>query len=327
MSVSSSGRMELSSMAKKWQDGEASPERTKVWVENRSNSDRKVAVVYYLCHNGQLEHPHFMEVLLSSSRGLFLRDVMNRLNVLRGKGMANMYSWSSKRTYRNGFVWQDLSENDIIHPVYGHEYVLKGSELLESSSSFRFYKPLPVQDPPLESNDYGADCDSPIIIRRRNQSWSSFDPREGKVYRAESSGDFAGKAADAATQTDDRRLRSRRAVRDEDEVYGNGNSTELSREDISPPPSSSSPEVSSDVANVDGVVNRSRVVVDESADIRNQTAGSDRPSGRMKASAVLMQLISCGSGLVKDGESTLRKNQECLASAEYETRLQRDAWN
>lgn len=83
-----------------------------------------VSVVYYLSRNGHLQHPHFIQVPLSSSNGLYLRgiylvllhsiffdyfllipewilvfalDVMNRLNILRGNGMPYMYSWSSKR--------------------------------------------------------------------------------------------------------------------------------------------------------------------------------------------------------------------------------------
>ncbi|MQL95799.1 hypothetical protein Taro_028468 [Colocasia esculenta] len=96
---------------------------------------RKIPVVYYLCRNRHLEHPHFIEVPTSSPEDLYLRDVISRLNVLRGKGMAAMYSWSSKRSYKNGFVWHDLSEDDLILPSNGNEYVLKGSELLDTSPS------------------------------------------------------------------------------------------------------------------------------------------------------------------------------------------------
>ncbi|KAI4373481.1 hypothetical protein MLD38_011603 [Melastoma candidum] len=120
---------------------DVSPDRTIVWTEppsksssasfrlttnpmvapvtpttmSSSSSDRKVPVVYYLCRNSQLEHPHFMEVPLSSPHGLFLFDVIDRLNLLRGRGMASMYSWSSRRSYKNGFVWHDLVENDFIY--------------------------------------------------------------------------------------------------------------------------------------------------------------------------------------------------------------------
>lgn len=37
------------------------------------------------------------------------------------------------RSYKNGFVWHDLSEDDLIFPVQGNEYVLKGSELLDQT--------------------------------------------------------------------------------------------------------------------------------------------------------------------------------------------------
>ncbi|XP_042438757.1 protein SOSEKI 3-like [Zingiber officinale] len=119
---------------------QGSPERTKVWTEppakhqvQQQQQGRKVAVVYYLCRNRHLEHPHFIEVPLSSADGLFLRDVIDRLNVLRGKRMAALYSWSCKRSYKNGFVWHDLSEDDLILPVQGNEYVLKGSEILDQT--------------------------------------------------------------------------------------------------------------------------------------------------------------------------------------------------
>ena len=45
------------------------------------------------------------------------------------------YSWSCKRSYKNGYVWNDLTENDDIHPSEGAEYILKGSEILHHSFS------------------------------------------------------------------------------------------------------------------------------------------------------------------------------------------------
>lgn len=136
---------------------QVSPERAKVWTEKspkyhynhhyiRQQNTGKVPVVYYLCRNRQLEHPHFMEVPLSSPDGLYLRDVIERLNVLRGRGMTSMYSWSCKRSYKNGFVWHDLCEDDLILPAHGNEHVLKGSELFEEYNSGRF-SPIMVQNP------------------------------------------------------------------------------------------------------------------------------------------------------------------------------------
>lgn len=73
---------------KLWRDQQSqiSPDRTKVWTEpsnGKFKSDHRVPVVYYLSRNGQLEHPHFMEVPLSSSQGLFLRG-SNIYNFLIG---------------------------------------------------------------------------------------------------------------------------------------------------------------------------------------------------------------------------------------------------
>jgi hypothetical protein len=54
---------------------QVSPDRAKVWTEKspKYQQNLKVAVIYYLCRNRQLEHPHFMEVPLSSPDGLYLR--------------------------------------------------------------------------------------------------------------------------------------------------------------------------------------------------------------------------------------------------------------
>jgi len=37
------------------------------------------------------------------------------------------------RSYKNGFVWHDLSDDDLVLPAQGNEYILKGSELLDHS--------------------------------------------------------------------------------------------------------------------------------------------------------------------------------------------------
>ncbi|ESQ40960.1 hypothetical protein EUTSA_v10013690mg [Eutrema salsugineum] len=108
---------------------------------------RRVQVVYYLTRNGHLEHPHFIEVISPVNQPLRLRDVMNRLTVLRGNGMPSLYAWSCKR---NGFVWNDLAENDVIYPSDCAEYVLKGSEIAEKFEEVQVNRPLssPVQEAP-----------------------------------------------------------------------------------------------------------------------------------------------------------------------------------
>ncbi|CAI8616533.1 unnamed protein product [Vicia faba] len=310
---------------------ETSPERTKVWIEPKPKTNRKVSVVYYLSRNGQLQHPHFMEVPLSSSHGLYLKDVIIRLNLLRGKAMATLYSWSSKRSYKNGFVWHDLSENDFIYPTQGQDYILKGSEILDHVA--------PTAPTPFEE-----ESDSPVMIsRRRNQSWSSIDLNEYRVYKSESLGDSVGNiAADASTQTEEKRRR-RRVVRekededeDEDEKGKNGienqevetvphvecnenQSTELSREEISPPPSDSSPETLGTLMKVDGRLGlRSEVIAKENPTVESCA------SGRMKASSVLLQLLSCGAVSFKESVS---KDQGFSLLGHYKSRLPRGAGN
>ncbi|XP_077251692.1 protein SOSEKI 2-like [Tasmannia lanceolata] len=113
---------------------EMSPDRLKVCMQPKIKALRKVQVVYYLCRNGQLEQPHFMEVPHIANQQLRLKDVMDRLMVLRGSGMPALFSWSCKRSYKNGYVWNDLGENDVIYPANGAEYVLKGSEIIEESA-------------------------------------------------------------------------------------------------------------------------------------------------------------------------------------------------
>lgn len=91
---------------------------------------RKVHVVYYLSRHGQMDHPHLLEGYLTAAQeGLRLRDFKRWLAVLRGKGMPNSFAWSYKRNYKNGFIWHDLGDNDLIQPLCKNEYVLMGSEI------------------------------------------------------------------------------------------------------------------------------------------------------------------------------------------------------
>ncbi|XP_074303559.1 protein SOSEKI 5-like [Silene latifolia] len=252
-----------------------------------------VPVVYYLTSNGQLQHPHFVEVPISSPQGLFLRDVVHRLHLLRGQSMASHYSWSSKRCYKNGYVWHDLEENDLIHPVHGGEYILKGSEIIEPTS----FSPPSLSKTP-ETSSFSSikssiTAQSSTRNRRRNQSWGAINLNEYKVYKtAESTHEFATAAADASTQTDDKRRRTKAVINKTTEIQEE-ESTELSRGDISPPQSDSSPETLESLIKTSSSSSSSSLAVD-------RTTAGNFSSGRMKASSVLMSLISCGSISVKD---------------------------
>ena len=89
---------------------------------------------------------------------------------------------------------------------------------LTSSSSLKSLRP-----PSLKTNKFGEDSNFPaVIMRQRNQPWSSIDLHEYKVYKAESSSDkFVEKAtAAASTQTKDKQRRHkpvRTKEREEDE--------------------------------------------------------------------------------------------------------------
>ncbi|KAM0844946.1 hypothetical protein ACQ4PT_056733 [Festuca glaucescens] len=282
----------------------ASPERTVVWTEPppktssgtrragaASQQPTKVAVVYYLSRNGQLDHPHFMEVALSSPQdGLCLRDVLDRLTVLRGAGMADAYSWSSKRSYRNGYVWHDLTPVDPVdpvhpvHPANGNEYVLKGSELLPVLAPPR------PRDGSASSSSSTSSCEPsksrlPAASGRagRRKNWSSFNLGEYRVAAVSRGAEAL--AADAATQTDERRRARRgRNAASEQEAAAR---TELGIDEISPPPSSSSPDTLETLIQHDA---RLALAAPQPAAEVGVISG-----GRMRASAVLMQLISCGS--------------------------------
>ncbi|KAK7261296.1 hypothetical protein RIF29_27605 [Crotalaria pallida] len=328
---------------------QVSPERAKVWTEKapKYHQNRKVPVVYYLCRNRQLEHPHFMEVPISSPDGLYMRDVIGKLNALRGRGMASLYSWSCKRSYKNGFVWHDLCEDDLILPAHGSEYVLKGSELFDESNSDRFspisnvkiqsLKQLP-EPVSCRSHDEASFSSSPNDKETRNSQQDEISPGKHTGSSDVSPKSIAGKSgplslpsteykiynkteglADASTQTEENVNRPNiqktctRGVSTDDgssELDCNEicqavepqvkDNSEICMDTVSPPPSTSSPSSSggktetleslirADVSKM----NSFRILGD--TDIRMQT------NTRMKASNLLMQLISCGSISVKN---------------------------
>ncbi|CAN6342449.1 unnamed protein product [Urochloa humidicola] len=265
MATSSFQRQRADERRGRW----GSPERTVVWTEpkhhapNKPTTTRKVAVVYYLCNrDGHLDHPHFLEMELLPRAGLYLRDFTARLDTLRGSGMPAMYAWSSKRSYRNGYVWQDLAEDDLIHPAHGaDEYVLKGSPLLVFSD-------LP---PPHAVHDAASSSGSGRAVGRRRKNWSSFDLGEYSNNKL------------VAAQHSAAALSDRRRGPDDLQINEESTETELAVGEISPPPSSGSPD-----------------------DAREREVGVIA-GGRMRASAVLMQLFSCGSlGGARRGRSDLQ---------------------
>lgn len=132
-------------------------------------------------------------------------------------------------------------------------------------------------------------------IRRKNTPWSSrsLDLGEYKVYKTDIVAASGGNA-DAATQTDDKRRR-RRAQAMDDEVdrplHEENPRSELGCDEISPPPSSSSPETVETAIKTDGAIINAAAVGGGGGGGENCHSGRFRAS----ASAVVMHLISCGS--------------------------------
>lgn len=190
-------------------------------------------------------------------------------------------------------MWNDLAENDFIYPTHGNEYILKGSELLEPA---KLEESINSTSKQLEISKSADDSDdSPAITRRRNQSWSSIDLQEYKViYKAESSGELSSQAANASTQTEERRRRrkAKNGITDSELTREPAESTreitELTRDEFSPPGSESSTETLETLMKGDGKMIKS-------VGGRDDLTANNQSSGRMKASTVLMQLLTCGS--------------------------------
>ncbi|KAG5119825.1 hypothetical protein AAZX31_12G167800 [Glycine max] len=328
---------------------QVSPERAKVWTEKppKYHQNRKVPVLYYLCRNRQLEHPHFMEVQLSSPNGLYLRDVIDRLNALRGRGMASLYSWSCKRSYKNGFVWHDLCEDDIILPAHGSEYVLKGSELFYESNSERSgpisnvkiqnLKQLP-EPVSFRSHDEASTSSSMTEKETRNSLEDDLSPRQqagssdvSPQSRARKSDSLSLPStecqiykndglADASTQTEENVSKPEtqntytRGVSTEDDgslepecheicetqVLQLKDNSEICRDTVSPPPSTSSPSSSGGKTETLESLIRADVSKMNSFRIMEEERIRMQTNARLKASNLLMQLISCGSISVKN---------------------------
>ncbi|KAL5053443.1 hypothetical protein RYX36_034125 [Vicia faba] len=162
---------------------ETSPDRAKICrMKQKVKAIRKVQVVYYLSRNGLLEHPHFMEVTLSPTQPLRLKDVFDRLMALRGSGMPSQYSWSTKRNYKSGYVWHDLALKDIIHPSEGGaEYVLKGSELVEGFQQLNLNEKQTIQQQPDRYND----SKSKVALSGRQQPKLESEDHQYEEYEEE----------------------------------------------------------------------------------------------------------------------------------------------
>ncbi|VFQ96017.1 unnamed protein product [Cuscuta campestris] len=255
---------------------------------------KRVQVVYYLSRNGHLEHPHFMEVAHLHTRRLLLRDVMDRLVVLRGKAMPTLYSWSCKRSYKNGYVWNDLAENDVVYPCddEGAEYILKGSELFQPSSSSSSAEKLRVNDSqmgfdlvvrgaqPVRHGDVVAAKRRPVASKRHPEPED--DARDNY-------GDDGGEVCAEENAM---------GVREKDLTR-----TELTRDESSPPSTASSlSEKGNDGSN-------------NSSSMRYEDGDPVAADSVLSRNSVLFQLISCGGSASFRAKSLASLSRQSPAAA------------
>ncbi|KAG8097162.1 hypothetical protein GUJ93_ZPchr0013g37530 [Zizania palustris] len=228
---------------------------------------RKVQIIYYLYRNGQLEHPHFMELALHPHQPLRLKDVMDRLTLLRGKGMPALFSWSCKRNYKNGYVWNDLSENDVIYPSDGVEYVLKGSEIFPGCTSDRFQHLRVTSDrSPAAKRLALPTSHKQYVDGYRDDAGAAEDDELGYAYHRRAGPHAAARLAKPVSA----RTNGSRPV-----------AVELPVEETSPPSSTSSDK--------------------PPAAVNPTGRGDDTESNR--AGSMLLQLIACGSASGAGGGS------------------------
>lgn len=206
------------------------------------------------------------------------------------------------RSYKNGYVWHDLTEEDFIHPVHGNEYVLKGTELLNlgpvscsensvgtASSTSSTGKILETS----KSNQGDFNFSAPLM-RSQKKNWGSLELKEYNVYRAKlmepdnkTGNNFSNvhQSMDASTQTEEKRYRRREITYPPANLTVENKTIELMRDEYSPPPTSSPETLETLVRRYNGQILGDQYLM----------AGNVRG----KTSAVLMHLISCGSIAVK----------------------------
>ncbi|KAL2938496.1 Protein UPSTREAM OF FLC [Bienertia sinuspersici] len=262
--------------------------------------------------------------------------------------MASMYSWSCKRSYKSGFVWHDLCEDDLILPAHGDEYILKGSEIIEDSNPGRFspvavyrmhnLKQLP--EPPTcrsqedtstsmssdgketkhpredeispPSQRSGSSGVSPESRAGSHSPWdASLSLTEYKVPKSEGATDASTQTEENIRQAKQQKETCTRGVSTEDGTLdsehheNNQNQANCTKQNSETCENSVSPLSSSSASSGGKAETLESLIRSDMSKInsfrRPEEEDSHMPSStKMKASNMLMQLISCGSISVKD---------------------------
>lgn len=197
-------------------------------------------------------------------------------------------------------MWHDLEEDDLVFPASGNEYVLKGSEILDQSHG---------SDQGFNRGSFvKLECSQPV---RRN---AELKPPPRRLHSSSSSStgcsdDGAGSsvelqvcnpsiAQDVATQTEDGRKKEtcdRGMWTEDSSVDKQKQRSEIEREEISPVLSERKVETLESLIRAEVKMNNFRISEGDQMLVSART--------RLRASNVLMHLITCGSISVKDHHS------------------------
>ncbi|KAL3713829.1 hypothetical protein ACJRO7_036290, partial [Eucalyptus globulus] len=90
-------------------------------METITGEVRRIKVLYFLRHGrgtgGGVEQPHLFCAYHSSSNDLLLKDIKRWLADLRGSHLTRAFSWSYKKRYKMGYIWQDVLDDDLVMPI------------------------------------------------------------------------------------------------------------------------------------------------------------------------------------------------------------------
>ncbi|KAK7853962.1 hypothetical protein CFP56_034177 [Quercus suber] len=111
-------------------------------MEAKGGEVRRLHIIYFLSHMGRVEHPHLVRVHHFNRNGVYLREMA--FGSAR-KGHAGIFHL---------VLQEDLLDDDLITPISDNEYVLKGSEIINT---------------PFEVKDHGSHCEKKASILKKQQ--------------------------------------------------------------------------------------------------------------------------------------------------------------
>ncbi|XP_010068979.1 protein UPSTREAM OF FLC [Eucalyptus grandis] len=90
-------------------------------LETITGEVRRIKVLYFHRHGcgtgGGVEQPHLFCAYHGSSNDLLFKDIKRWLADLRGSHLTWAFSWSYKRRYKMGYIWQDVLDDDLLMPI------------------------------------------------------------------------------------------------------------------------------------------------------------------------------------------------------------------